>query len=219
MTAVGFTIGGCWYRLQARERLVASIASLAYLSGQMGAPFLGMRVMHTSNLWTGRCEWLNREIQDARARWSIAVDSDTSFDAHSLMASLPRMDSLGVAIGCAPIRVGGTNSTCNLNLRVGDETRGISDGRQPSGEHRATAKELRAVLEGDGEIASGGFGLAIFHLDWFREHWPKPVPEVIPNNWGEAFVGEDIAFCRSVRRRGGKILALPINAEHHEFKP
>ncbi len=171
--------------------------------------------MHTSNLWTGRCQWLNGELADKDCKWAVAVDSDTSFNAATLLAAFAKMDRANVAIGCAPVRVGGTDSICNLNLRLGDEVGGTVDGAQSNGEYRVTAKELGEVLRGTGEIASGGFGVAIFHLDWFRQNWPKPEPEVNgPNYW----VGEDIEFCRSVRRRGGKILALPIETEHHEFK-
>lgn len=201
----GFTIGGCWYRLQCRERVTASIALLAYMSGQADAPFLGMRVMHTSNLWTGRCTWLKGEMENPLVRWAIAVDSDTSFDAGQLLSAMAAVNGR-IAIGCAPVRVGGTDGICNLNLKADDESAGY---------RRMNGDDLRAVLTGDGNIASGGFGLAVFNLDWFRAHWPEPKPELTPpNNW----VGEDIAFCQAVRRRNGRIIALPISTEHHEFK-
>jgi hypothetical protein len=214
----GFTIGGCWYRLQCRERVCASIASLACIAGQMGAPWLGMRVLHTSNLWTGRCEWLRGEMNDEKVKWAIAVDSDTSFDAAQLLMSLKRMESTDIAIGCAPVRVGGTGSVVNLNLEIPDEELAWTGTRHPNDmkpERRITMEKLSQVLRDGSDIASGGFGVAVFHLDWFREHWPDPSPELrTPNNW----VGEDIAFCQAVRYRGGRIIALPVSTEHHEFK-
>ena len=60
--------------------------------------------------------------------------------------------------------------------------------------------------------AAGGFGVVIFNLDWFREHWPRPEPEHT-----DVTMGEDLEFCLAVRRRGGVIRVVHVPTHHAEF--
>ncbi len=211
MMGHGIIVGGCVYRSMVRAEHAASLATFAALASLENArrkgraPYIaGFDYQHTSNLPQGRAQWLRRCIADRNAMLAISIDSDTAFEAGDLLLDIERVSG-SVAIGVVPIRIGGTD-LCNINITVDDEQKGRS-------ERRAFASELASVLEGDRLIASGGFGLAVFNLHWFRACWPEPHPEGIDMD-----TGEDIAMCRSVRQRGGMVVALRVRSVHHEYK-
>lgn len=197
-----FVTGGCVYRMAGDERRLGSICEMAVRAARRGdhIAWAGHHAIHTSNLPQGRCLWLREQINDPRLTWAISVDGDTTFEAQDLLLELPRVIG-DAAIGIAPVRVGGTEDLCNLCLSDGDES--------SHGARIGWGDELRAVLRGSGDIASGGFGVAVFNLDWFRRQWAAPVPERVAID-----TGEDIEFCRSVRARGGRIIALRVKTDH-----
>jgi hypothetical protein len=186
------------------ERSAASIATLAVMAARRGdqLAWAGHQSMHTSNLPAGRCTWLRELIAETRVEWAISIDGDTTFEASDLLLALPSVTG-GVAIGVAPVRIGGTGDLCNVNLHARDEITG------PHGKRASFGNELARVMSERIPIASGGFGVAVFNLGWFRNHWALPVPERVSID-----TGEDIEFCASVRERSGKILALPVRTDH-----
>lgn len=204
------SLGGCAYRNMVRIEHCASVAmfaSVLALRPDCGFAMAGIDYMHTSNLPQGRCIWLRRQIETKELSLAISIDSDTQFNGADLALDLPVMLRPDAAIGIVPIRQGGTEATCQINVTERDELEGAQ-------ERRAFPGELARILEGSRDISSGGFGLVVFNLDWFRRHWASPDPEGITMQ-----TGEDIAMCRKARKLGGRILAMRVRAEHHEFKP
>ncbi len=214
-----FSFGGCVYRMQVDTRHAGSLAMMAQASASfMEAPQLAdVDYMHTSNLPAGRCLWLRRQIEATSLKWAVSVDGDTTFDSIQLLRELSVVDG-NFAVGLAPVRIGGTESLCNLCIKIADEEISSfvgADGKltmAPSHGRRAYAHELDAVLKGDRIIASGGFGVAVFNLAWFRANWKEPAPERVAID-----TGEDIEFCRSVRARGGMIAALRVRTDHYAW--
>lgn len=227
---VPLIVGGCAYHLSVRTEHVGSLVAFAtqvayddaavildesagHVTGlarkRPSYEIVKVDYQHTSNLPQGRCDWLRRAVlftMDRGRALALSVDSDTSFTAGDLVLDMERCLAPDVAIACAPVRIGGTQ-LCNLNVTREHETRGrMID--------RASMDELARVLEGDRNIESGGFGLVVFNLSWFRVNWPEPTPEGI-----EYTVGEDIAMCRAVRARGGRVIALRVRTQHNEFRP
>jgi hypothetical protein len=199
-----FLIGGCAYRLDVSAHHASAVAALAALSSSMreGPRFSGTLYRHTSNLPQGRALWARDAIREHEVRWAITLDSDTSFYPSDLLYALQRWDQVygSPAIGIVPVAEGGSG---RLNLRVMDD--GIPAPLLP--------EQLILALDGSLEIESGGFGCAILDLDWFRTHWPEPEPE------GHGlYTGEDLEFCRSVRRRGGTLRALSVRSTHLPFR-
>lgn len=212
-----FSIGGCVYRLMVDTRHAGSLAALgaACIVRDSGPLLADIDYMHTSNLPQGRALWLRRQIDNRMIRWAVSVDGDTSFHAAALLHEMPLVDA-SFAIGLAPVRIGGTADLCNLNLDAEDERVQAllgDDGKVtvvPHHGRRGFWEELQAKLRSsDRRIASGGFGVAVFNLDWFRQCWADPAPERASID-----TGEDIEFCRSVRARGGMIAALNIPTDH-----
>jgi hypothetical protein len=194
---VTIATGGCTYRMLRDERSMRSIIELAAACERSPGEFNygGHYAKHTSNLWTGRAEWLRDMIADKLTDFAVSIDSDTAFNAMRLLIECRRINALDIAIGICPVRIGGTGE-CNLN--IGDPPR------------RIRAAGLAELLKSDArEIESGGFGVAVFNLWWYREHWPLPAPEVI-----ELGLGEDVEHCRAVRKRGGKVIALSVPTTH-----
>jgi len=229
-----FSIGGCAYHMRVDGRVAADIAHLAASATvrDVGPQLASIQFNHTSNLPAGRMLWLRSQLdQTPRLKWAISVDSDTSFAAPALLAELALVDG-PVALGLAPVRIGGTESLCNLCITERDElvssqlapggvvveaTRDPSDDSiqvAPAHGRRMFAAELEACLApgGDRRIASGGFGLAVFNLEWYRHHWKRPAPERVSID-----SGEDTEHCRSVRARGGQIIALKVRTDHFGF--
>lgn len=212
MSRIPVVIGGCAYHLNVRCEHAASLATLATMlayddvarddSGPPSFEIVNVDYQHTSNLPQGRCDWLRRAIALGKGI-AISIDSDTSFNASDLLPELALAVDSTVAISCAPVRVGGT-SLVNLNVRDND-----------AGEGRCSVDELSRVLASKHrDIASGGFGLAIFNIEWFARHWREPTPDGITHG-----VGEDVAMCRAARKRGGRVIALRVRTQHHEFRP
>ncbi len=203
MRAPGFLVGGCVYRSQVHVTHATSVAALAVHASRPGYPDLvGFDYAHTSDLPRGRALWLRRCIADTSADWAISVDSDTEFVASDLVDEIARVDG-AIALGLAPIRQGGTHNVVNLNVR---ET-------PTSDERRIDGGELGQILEGDRLISSGGFGLAVFNLRWFRQCMKSPHPAK-----QDIGTGEDIAFCRAIAECGGLIIALAVRTVHHEYR-
>lgn len=217
MSPVLLSLGGCAYRNMVRHEHASSVALFATALVLRGDFQIGsIDYMHTSNLPQGRCLWLKRQIDEKELKLAISIDSDTQFHGTDLAIDLPQVLRKDVAMGLVPIRQGGTLATVQINLldSRGHDFTPIVDGELVPQERKTLPEELARILEGNREIASGGFGLVVFNLDWFRAHWPEPDPEGI-----DMRTGEDIAMCRKARKLGGKILALRVRAEHHEFKP
>lgn len=227
-----FVVGGCVYRSMVHVAHLQSVALLAraatFVDG--GPTFTGFDYMHTSDLHRGRCQWLQRQIDDKSLQWAISVDSDSSFSSDELLATMKWVVG-NVAIGVVPMLIGGTNEL-NVNL----------EGME--GETRMNAEMVRSRLERNesAEVSSGGFGVAVFNLPWFRKWWPRPLPEVDnsglncncrangplhvePNDERDVVhaarlvVGEDIALCQAVRRRRGHIRALRVTSSHISLVP
>jgi hypothetical protein len=219
-----FSFGGCVYRMQVDTQHAIALAQLAMVSLMRDdGPLLAHTdYMHTSNLPQGRALWLRRQIEEKidgnRLKWAVSVDGDTSFNAGDLISELHRVDS-GFAIGLAPVRIGGTRDLCNLNLTHADELLsatmddlGRATNVAPHPGRRAFMEELDEVFKGNRRIASGGFGVAVFNLEWFRHNWRDPAPERVSID-----TGEDVEMCRSVRMRGGMIAALAVRTEHRAW--
>lgn len=222
-----FMIGGCAYRQNIHVQLAAAIAKLAvtcgpreerFPDGSMVPQFAGIHFQHTSNLPQGRMLWLREQIEaKERYKWAVSVDSDTVFVADHLAIEMRRIDG-NTALGIAPVRIGGTADLCNINITDRDEKLSMEmDGdalalaqQARMGRRVKWGAELRALLEGsDRGIWSGGFGVVVFNLDWYRANWPLPEPEFC-----SIATGEDTEHCRSVRIRGGRIEALRVNTDH-----
>jgi hypothetical protein len=192
--------------MQRDDRTVGSLMQLAMeieRYGKHGAfQLIEHRGMHTSDLWTGRAQWLRNQIADVEVDVAISVDTDTSFNPMRLLIELPRVTgAVDVAIGLCPVRVGGLDAVCNFN--VGTE----ADSK------RIRMAGLAELLNSDKrDIESGGFGVAVFNLAWYRAHWELPSPELVGFK-----VGEDIAHCRSVRRRGGRVIGLAVQTAHYAY--
>lgn len=222
-----FIVGGCVYRSMVHVWHLQSVAFLVrsgtFVEG--GPTFAGFDYMHTSDLHRGRCQWLQRQIDDAQLDWAISVDSDSSFSGDELLSAMKWVTG-NVAIGVVPMLIGGTQEL-NVNHMGRDS------------ECRTRPDVLRTIFRHDEsvEISSGGFGVAVFNLRWFRRWWPKPLPEV-DNNGANCVckrtdatlteaephaavlaVGEDIAFCQAVRRRRGHIRALRVTSSHVSLIP
>jgi hypothetical protein len=190
--------GGPSYRLLRSEHSVRSLIELACLCQHSTEyHYDGHSAFHTSNLWTGRASWLRAMIGDASIDVAIACDTDTSFQADRLLPELRRVvGSVHVAIGICPVRIGGTEE-CNLNI----------------GGKRIRAAGLIELLKSQRrDIESGGFGVAVFNLAWYRANWPLPAPERV-----EIGLGEDTEHCEAVRSRGGKVIALSVPTSHGAF--
>lgn len=218
-----FIIGGCAYRQQIHVQLAASIAHLASICTVRddGPVFAGIHFQHTSNLPQGRMLWLREQIADkSKPKWAISVDSDTIFNAAHLKAELARINGQ-TAIGICPVRIGGTEDLCNINITDEDEKMSMEmDTESPSmlasakqarhGRRVKWGAELKALLDGtDRQIWSGGFGVVVFNLDWYRQVWQNPEPEFC-----SIATGEDTEHCRSVRIRGGRIEAMRVQTDH-----
>lgn len=213
-----FSFGGCVYRMLVDGRHAGALAGLTAIATVRddGPQLATIDYEHTSNLPAGRMLWLRRQLEHKPAlKWAISVDGDTVFRPESLLAELARVDG-PIALGLAPVRIGGTESLCNLCIT--DEDEKISAQLSPSGAEiqlapahgrRMFDRELRAVLDGDRRISSGGFGVAVFNLEWYRHHWKRPSPEAVSID-----TGEDIEHCRSIRTRGGEIIALNVRTDH-----
>lgn len=209
-----FSFGGCVYRMLVDGRHAASLAMLARMSGQSFPALASIDYRHTSNLPQGRCLWLRDQIaREPHVDWAVSCDGDTSFDAVHLLLEMTRAEG-AIAMGIAPVRIGGTEALSNINVTVTDEEISKSHLDKHPGEivRRADEGRLKKVLDGDRLIASGGFGLVVFNLSWFRTCWPEPEPEHV-----SIHTGEDIEFCRSVRARGGLIAALRVKTDHFAF--
>ncbi len=213
-----FVVGGPAYRQQVHVQHAASMMALAGASTIRGdGPLLaGVDYRHSSNLPQIRCLWLRDQIAERQPtfKWAVSVDSDTTFNANQLLHEISQVDGQ-IAIGLAPVRIGGTEDLCNLNLTAEDEeiSATMQDGKlaviPALGKRIKWGDDLKKVLEGDRRITSGGFGVAVFNLDWFRTCWREPEPEFC-----SIATGEDTEFCRSVRKRGGGIIALRVNTDH-----
>lgn len=210
--------GGPSYRLMRHEQSATALMELAVLcerfgsaaaahGSQSGFSFAGHNPFHTSDLWGGRALWLREHIADKRIDAAIAVDTDTTFNAMRLLLEVRDqvVCKTDVAIGLCPVRRGGTGKPgtkgtgeCNLQL----------DG----GKHIREGGLVELLRSERRDIVAGGFGVAVFNLGWYREHWPLPEPEEI-----RLGLGEDIEHCHAVRKRGGRVVALAVPTEHFAF--
>jgi hypothetical protein len=215
-----FSFGGCVYRMLVDARHAASLATLAALATVRddGPQLASFDYEHTSNLYAGRMLWLRRQLDTKpRLKWAVSVDGDTTFTAQSLLHEMQHVDGQ-VAIGLAPVRIGGTETLCNLCITDEDEQISASLGADnrielaPHHGRRMFMEDLQKVIQGDRRISSGGFGVAVFNLDWYRQAWKDPAPERASID-----TGEDIEHCKSVRARGGGIIALNVRTDHYAW--
>jgi hypothetical protein len=206
-----FVAGGIVYRKMVHVRHCQSMAMLmgeSILHGEDGAPEFGaFDYRHSSNLPQARSMWLRAQIDQFGYRWAISVDSDTGFDAGSLLGAMSAVCG-NVAIGIVPMVLGDGRG---VNVSVFDTT-ADNGGKRPG--KRATLEDISTPYM---PIHSGGFGLAVFNLSWFRECWELPHPEQYDAD--PISQGEDIQMCMSVRKRGGLIVNLAVEATHHNVVP
>lgn len=236
-----FSVGGCVYRNMVHIAHASSVAMLVRESVMRvngGPVFAAFDYLHTSDLFRGRCEWLRRQIRNPDLYYAISVDSDSEFDGPALLTALSTMVGSN-AIGVVPMFIGGTPHL-NVNgwCTAGEERLTRGELAELFTEHEMRVDAGVARTDGtDGAkyyddphyetaytpISSGGFGVAVFNLVWFRRFWSDPYPEIASGsehgNGGDdrvvpITVGEDIAFCQAVNRRMGKIAALRVNARH-----
>lgn len=203
-------VGGCVYRSQVHVAHASSVIALGVeLRGDLTQMVLDYQ--HTSNLPQGRSLWLRRAI-DSESRIAISIDSDTQFDAIDLVDQISgAMLAWGInmrenrvaplAIGIAPVIRGGERISLNIFGALGEPY-------APS-----------ACGGGYPELWAGGFGLAVFYLDWWRKNWPLPYPEVLADRPYEDSInqGEDIQMCRSVASRGGVVTPLWVRTAHYDM--
>jgi hypothetical protein len=204
-----FAIGGCAYRQQVDARHAVHLAMQAAACVDSTYKIGEFDYRHTSALHIERCLWLRDKIANPHLRYAVSVDSDITWNVRQLLHSLAHHKPM--AVGIAPCRVGGTVAKTNVNgISATDEpghpNRVSFGGRLPLGEY------LAKMTIGFEEVESGGFGLAVFDLAWFRSNWPEPEPGDL-----SLTVGEDIAFCRAVRKRNGRIRLLPIETQHYAW--
>ena len=185
-------IGGCVYRSMVH---VGHAASVGQFCCQFGGQ-VGFEYRHTSNLPQGRSLLLRQLIQYGMYDALISVDSDTEFRARDLIDELPLAIALDVAIGIAPV-ICGNPPRLNIFHALGEPF-------APS-----------ACGGGRPDLWAGGFGLAVFNLGWFREHWLDPQPELIDGIPPMA-QGEDTQMCRSVIARGGRVIPLWVATAHYD---
>lgn len=188
-------IGGCAYRSQVHCQHAIAVAHFHRILG--GGAAISYR--HTSNLPQGRCLWLRDAINSAAAL-AVSVDSDTWFDAQPMLNELKRVPWDGdVAMAIAPvIRNGKTGPLLNIYHAPGDVF-------APS-----------ACGGGRPYLHAGGFGIVAFNLEWFRQFWIAPVPEQFGEGEDLINQGEDIQFCVSVTKRGGKIVPMWVPNTHYD---
>lgn len=200
MNRRGIIVGGCAYRMAVDARHAAALAVFAGATvGSDHWQIVEISYRHTSALPAGRAAWIRDALAESRADLAISIDSDTAFDAIGLRNAIGRVRD-GDAMAIAPVRIGGTKLV-NLNV-LGDD----------GAPRRMTSHEF-ADLPLGGAIHSGGFGLVIHNLAWYRAHWARPEAEGIAGD-----LGEDIAWCLSVGRRGGRITAAHVGTTHYAYQ-
>lgn len=187
-----YVVGGCVYRSLVHVRHMGSVLQL--IAANAGG-FRGLRYIHTSNLPAGRVSWLRACIADKGIDRAISVDSDSEFDGAQLN-DVMHVPPESIAIGCVPFVIGGTGNKININ-----DINGM----------RMSLSDVRYLRSDYEVIESGGFGVAVFNLDWFRSHLPEPTTE------GDQSFGEDICMCRLVGKHGGKIAVLRVSSVHHHL--
>lgn len=197
---IRYSFGGCVYKLEVRAEHATALALLA-MAGGREVGLRGIDYTHTSNLPQGRALWLRRAIADTTIDVAVSMDADTWFtDPRAMVIAIERAarDST-IAIWGAPVRRGGTADESNI--------RDVAGVAYPM-EHLPDVDALES-------IGSVGFGVAIFNVGWFREHWPEPSPEQCSIG-----TGEDVEMCLAVIRRSGIIAcATDVLTRHAEFTP
>lgn len=190
-------IGGCAYRSQVHVAHAQSVAGFAGIC-ESAAVSLDIVYQHTSNLPQGRSTWLRGRIDSAGVSMAVSVDSDTAFNASELFKSFPIFTKAD-AIGIAPVvRKTARGPMLNIYSDLG-QTYAAS---QCGGAHP--------------DLWAGGFGVAVFNLQWFRDNWDKPFPEVFGEPEDSINQGEDIQMCRSVIKRGGRVIPLWVSTVHYD---
>jgi hypothetical protein len=201
-----FAVGGCAYRSMVSTFHLRSVVELLQAVVQGGPEPIAFHYLHTSNLPQGRCQWL-RTLMAIHADFAISIDSDTQFDGGRLYSLLDAFALSRAAIGIVPMVIGGTGDRPVLNVNEIDS----QNVNEIDSQARIGNLDTLGWHDGLCRVASGGFGLAVFNLHWFRQRWPNVSPE------GITFTrGEDIAMCDGVRSRGGLILAMQVDAVHHD---
>lgn len=194
-----FSFGGVVYRSMVHVGHVQSAIGLTALNyGVMKGPCMtALDYLHSSNLPQGRSIWLRRQIANRQLEWAVSADSDSKFSAEELTRAIELVHGKR-AIGIVPMVRGGTE-LLNVNSQYGI----------------ISPRELSSMFAGAAvcEVHSGGFGVAVFNLKWFRSHWQSPAPEM-SSLVDPIHQGEDIQMCHSVMSRGGTVVALAVTATH-----
>jgi hypothetical protein len=201
----GIAIGGCAYRSMVHCAHAASLAEFAVeCRDDDGAVLAEIAYQHTSNLPQGRSLWLRDRIR-GECDVAVTVDSDTAYDARSMLRGCQYMRATefacpDIAIGIAPvIRVNRRGFSLNIFHAPGEPL-------APS-----------ACGGGHPDLWAGGFGVAVFNLAWFRRNWTDPYPESFGIPSDSINQGEDIQMCRSVANRGGRIIPLWVPTTHYDM--
>jgi hypothetical protein len=146
--------------------------------------FLGAAVMDECNLARVRNALMIHAL-DQKADWLLTVDADTHVrNAEALLDMIMEGHNQDAAVIAAPVR------------------------------HRAVASwnvqgPIEFFLDCLTPVDSIGAAVMAINVNWLRKNWPSVNPEpwfqflhMKDNLW----MGEDLAFCAGVRRRGGVVL-------------
>lgn len=199
MSKASFTIGGVVYRSMVCTEHMGTVLGMQTMGYTQDPVLSGLDYAHSSNLPAARSAWLRRQI-GGTDQWAVSMDSDTWCSARQLHTAMLGVTG-DIAIGIVPVIIGGTGRNGMLNIVRSDHMSRI----------RRDELDMSA---GPIEIACGGFGVAVFNLQWFRSHWPNPDSERVS---ASSEYGEDIEACLAVRRRGGSIYALKVDSWHKDF--
>jgi hypothetical protein len=203
-----FDIGGICYRHLVRTEHMGSVMQLICGDGPLQIMWSGeMDYMHSSNLPAARAQWLRRRIA-AGANLAVSMDSDTQLDGVQLRRCMSHIDDR-TAIAIVPMRIGGGDGLTNV---LGRGT--MARMRTGHIAHEFFASDIPTCAV---PIDTGGFGCAVFNLDWFRANWPSPTAERCKV---DSEFGEDIDMCLAVRRRSTEertVVMLKVDSMHHDI--
>lgn len=200
---LGWYFGGPAYMSKLHAGTAEMLAAMSVHASRDGDAILGYDFAHTSILPQGRAQLLWRAMQ-SDADILVSMDADTFMrEPQRWMADIRRLSFqaepwalLGV---CVPQTDGRINAW-------------EADGQRASELLVGIPTPLWAI----------GGALVAYNLPWYRTHFGS-LREVAcsyamvaaPAGQGDAFIGEDVWHCGTVRAKGGQILGLRFGKVGH----